>query len=125
MKTETTLPVMLLKGLVIFPNQEVKIELNNSLSKDIATLATKNYNRNVLVITPRNQIEENPEVNDLPTVGVVCKIKSRIELPNGNFRVTIKGITRVKILEFSNNKANEDMLEAKLTEIDLPNLDEV
>lgn len=123
MKRENLLPVMLLKGLILFPNQEVKIELNNTLSKDIASIATKNYNRNVLVITPRNQIEETPEVNDLPEVGVVCKIKSRIELPNGNVRVTIKGVTRVKILEFSNLKENKEILTAKITEIDLPDLD--
>ena len=123
MKTETILPVMLLKGLILFPNQEVKIELNNTLSKDIASIATKDYNRNILVITPRNQIEETPEVNDLPEVGVACKIKSRIELPSGNVRVTIKGIKRVKVLEFSNLKENKEILTAKITEIDLPNLD--
>lgn len=125
MKIEKTLPVMLLKGLIIFPNQEVKVELNNNISKDVATIATKNYNRNILIITPRNQVEETPEVNDLPEVGVICKIKSRIELPNGNVRVTIKGISRAKILELKNSQNNENILEAKVTEIDLPNLDEV
>ncbi len=113
------LPVMLLKGLILLPNQEVKIELNNSLSKEVTSLATKNYNR------PKNQIEETPEVNDLPEVGVVGKIKSRIELPSGNVRVTLKGIERVRILNFNNNQDNEDILEALITKIDLPKLDEV
>lgn len=119
------LPVMLLKGLILLPNQEVKIELNNSISKDIINLANNDYNRNVLVITPKNQFEETPEVNDLPSVGVVGKIKSRIELPNGNLRVTLKGIDRVKIIDFSNNTGNNDILEAKVTSIDLPEIDEV
>lgn len=119
------LPVMLLKGLILLPNQEVKIELNNSLSKEVTSLATKNYNRHLLVITPKNQIEETPEVNDLPEVGVVGKIKSRIELPSGNVRVTLKGIERVRILNFNNNQDNEDILEALITKIDLPKLDEV
>lgn len=119
------LPVMLLKGLILLPNQEVKLELNNTLSKDITLLSAKNYNRHILVITPKNQVEETPEVNDLPSVGVVGKIKSRIELPNGNVRVTIKGIDRVKILHFQNNTENNDILEAQVTKLDLPNLDEV
>ena len=42
---EQFLPVMLLKGLILLPNQEVKIELNNTLSKEIINLATKEYNR--------------------------------------------------------------------------------
>ncbi|MCM1053403.1 MAG: endopeptidase La [Ruminococcus sp.] len=122
---EETLPVMLLKGLILLPNQEVKIELNNDLSKDITSLATQKYNRHILVITPKNQVEETPEVNDLPEVAVVGKIKSRIELPTGNVRITIKGISRVKILSLTNNETNNDILEAKVTNIDLPELDEV
>ena len=122
---DTLLPVMLLKGLILLPNQEVKIDLNNNLSKEIAKLAVKDYNRQVLVITPHNQVEEAPEVNDLPEVGVIGKIKSRIELPSGNVRITLKGITRVKILSFQNDVQNEDVLEALITNILLPKFDPV
>lgn len=119
------LPVMLLKGLILLPNQEVKIELNNDLSKNITSLANTEYNRHLLVITPKNTLEETPEVSDLPEVGVIGKIKSRIELPNGNVRVTIRGIERVKIINFANNKSNNDILEANIAKIDLPEFDEV
>ena len=122
---DTLLPVMLLKGLILLPNQEVKIELNNDLSKEITRLAVKDFNRFVLVITPHNQVEESPDVNDLPDVGVIGKIKSRIELPNGNVRITLKGIERVKILDFQNDKENDDVLEATITNIELPKFDEV
>ena len=119
------LPIILLKGLILLPNQEVKIELNNDLSKEITRLAVKDFNRFILVITPHNQVEESPEVADLPEVGVVGKIKSRIELPNGNVRVTLKGMNRVKITQFKNDANNEDILEADITNIDLPKFDEV
>ncbi len=122
---DTLLPVMLLKGLIVLPNQEVKIDLNNNLSKEIAKLAVKDYNRFILVITPHNQVEESPEVADLPEVGVACKIKSRIELPNGNVRITLKGIHRVKITSFQNDPGNEDVLEALTTNIELPKFDDV
>lgn len=122
---EQILPVMLLKGLILLPNQEVKLELNNELSKEITLIGTKNYNRHLLVITPSSLIEETPEVNDLPTVGVIGKIKSRIELPNGNVRVTLRGISRLKILGFTNNENNNEILEATVTQIDLPEIDEV
>ena len=122
---EQILPVMLLKGLILLPNGEVKIELNNDLSKEITRLAVKDFNRCVLVITPHNQVEEAPEVSDLPLVGVTCKIKSRIELPNGNVRITLKGIKRVKVLDYLNNQENEDILEANVTDIMLPKFDEV
>lgn len=122
---EQLYPVMLLKGLILLPNQEVKIELSNDLSKEIARIAVKDYNRSLLIITPHNQIEETPEVSDLPLVGVVGKIKSRIELPSGHVRITLKGVERVKILEFLNHKQNEDILEARVTDILLPKFEEV
>lgn len=122
---EQFLPVMLLKGLILLPNQEVKIELNNTLSKEIINLATKEYNRSLLIITPHNQIEETPEVNDLPEVAVIGKIKSRIELPNGNIRITLKGIERVKVILFQNSSFNGDILEASFTNIVLPKFEEV
>ncbi len=123
--TEQKLPVMLLKGLILFPNQEVKIELNNMLSKEITKLSLGEYNRNILVITPKNQIEEAPEVKDLPEVGVIGRIKSRIELPNGNIRITIKGVERVKIKSLKNDREHSDILMAIVAQINLPKLDEV
>ena len=122
---EQLLPVMLLKGLILLPNQEVKIDLNNDLSKEMSKTAVKDFNRLVLVITPHNQLEESPEVNDLPDVGVIGKIKSRIELPNGNVRITLKGIKRVKIIDFKNDEQNSDLLEATVANIELPKFDEV
>ncbi len=122
---EQNLLVMLLKGLVLLPNQEVKLEISNKLSKEITIEATKNYNRHVLVITPKNKLEETPEINDLPEIGVVGRIKSRIELPSGNVRVTIKGLERVKIVHFDNNEINNDILEATVTRLDFPEFDEV
>lgn len=119
------LPVMLLKGFILLPNQEVKIELNNVLSKEIIELSSNEYNRKLLVITPRNQIEECPDVKDLPEIAVVGHIKSKIELPSGNFRITIKGIERVKINKFLNHHKNGEILEAKYIKLELPKLDTV
>ena len=58
------LPVLLLKSFVIFPNQEVKLELNNDISKKVVNLSYKEYNKKVLVLCPIDQKEENPDVSD-------------------------------------------------------------
>lgn len=119
------LPVMLLKGLVLLPTQEVRLELNNDNSYKIIDLANNKYNSELLVICPKDQYEENPDISDLPSIGVVGKIKSKIELPNGNLRVVIAGIKRVKILTYGNNKDNSHILEAEIMEVDLPKFDEI
>ena len=120
-----SLPVMLLKGLVLLPNQEVKLDINNKISKKIIMTASKNYKDEILVVCPKDQKEEDPEVTDLPYVGVVCKITSKIELPNSHLKIKLKGIKRVAIEEYYNNSKDINILECKYMEIDLPKFDEV
>ncbi len=50
----------------------------------------------MLVVCPIDSLEENPDISDLPKIGVIGKIKSGIELPNGNTRVLITGIKELK-----------------------------
>ena len=114
------LPVLLLKSFVIFPNQEVKLELNNDISKKVVNLSFKEYNKKVLVLCPIDQKEENPDVSDLPKIGVEAVIVSRIILPNLNVRVTLKGIRRVKAEHFYNNESLKYILECDTNEVILP-----
>ena len=65
-----------------------------------------------------------PEVTDLPFVGVVCKITSKIELPNGHLKIKVKGLRRVAIEEYSNNVNDSDILECSVRNIELPRFEE-
>lgn len=119
------LPVMLLKGLVLLPTQEVRLELNNEISKKVIELSMESHNGELLIICPKDQMEENPEVTDLPKIGVVGRLKSKIELPNGNYRVVIAGMYRVAIKSFSNASSDNDILEATIEELVFPKFDEI
>lgn len=110
--------VLILKELVILPNQEIKIELISNISKEIIKDASLNYNSNVLVLSPKDNFEEYPDVNDLPKIGVVAKIKSNISLSNGNSRVVLSGIKRYVVDEFYYDKT--EFLQANVKNIDLP-----
>ena len=111
------LPVLLLKKLVLLPYQEVRLELNIELSKKVIDEAEKLYNNKLLVICPNNTLESSPSASDLPQVGVLAKIKSKIELPNGNYRVVICGLNRVLIREYKNNIYDREILEALVKRI--------
>lgn len=111
------LPVLLLKKLVLLPYQEVRLELNNELSKKIVDYSADNFNNKLLVICPNNTLESNPTASDLPNIGVIAKMKTKVELPNGNYRVVITGINRVIVKEYKNNLDDLNMLEAKVKRI--------
>ena len=108
------LPVLLLKKLVLLPYQEVRLELNNELSKKIVDYSTDSFNNKILVICPNNTLESSPTASDLPNIGVIAKIKTKVELPNGNYRVVITGINRVLVREYKNSVDDLNILEAKV-----------
>ena len=122
---KNNLPVMLLKRIVLLPYQDVRLDLNNDISSTVIDLALNRYNGEILIVCPVDPYEEAPDISDLPGVGVVGKIKSKIELPNGNLRIVVSGIKRVKILEYVNEITDGDILKAHTLTVDLPRFDEV
>lgn len=117
---ELNLKVIILRGIVLFPTNEIRIELDKENSKDIIEI-TKNPNKNVLVINKIDSIEETN--NNLPNYGVIGEIEQVIELPNNKIRITIKGIKRAKVLEYFNLNTNLN-IEALIEEIDEIIIDE-
>lgn len=113
------LPVLILNEVIILPNQEIKIDLNNEFSKKVIWASAKNELNKVLVIAPINTLESSPSIEDLPRVGVVAKVKSKVELPNNKLRVIIKGEERVSINKYYQNK-NTHVLKCSFNVIELP-----
>ncbi len=122
---KNNLPVMLLKRIVLLPSQDVRLDLTNDISTTVIDLSMNKYNNEILIVCPMDPYEEAPDVSDLPSVGVVGKIKSKMELPNGNLRIVVSGQKRVKILEYINEAQDGDILKAHTMEITLPKFDEV
>lgn len=111
------IPVIILKNLIILPNQEIKLELNNTISKKTVVEATNKYNSEILVIAPMDTFEEEPGVDDLPKVGVVAKIKSRIAT-DGGMKIKLKGLKRVAVNKYYNT--TDDILYSEVMYIELP-----
>lgn len=113
-------PVILLKNLVILPNQEIKIELNNIISGQTINEASVNFKSEILVVAPTDELEEEPSAQDLPKVGVIAKIKNKIAVGD-NIQVRLRGIKRVAVNKYF-TKENSDILYSDVIYIDLPKL---
>ncbi len=118
------LPAMLLKGLSIFPNEEIKLELNNPLTDKLIDLSTKKFHKKILIVLPKDPLEENVKAEDLPTVVVESVIKQKIVLPNNHIRIVLMGKKRIKVKKFFNSLDDKDILMCDYGYIDLPKLDE-
>ena len=116
---KSNLPVILLKNLVLLPYQEVRVEIKSEVSKKVTEISKLYHDSEVLIVSPLNSLEEKPDTSDLPRIGVVGKIKSIIDLPNGNMRVIIYGQYRVKIISYVNYSNEEDILDSIITGIEV------
>lgn len=115
---KSNLPVILLKNLVLLPHQEVRIEIKSDISKKVTEISKLYHDGEVLIVCPLNSLEESPDTSDLPRVGVVGKIKSVIDLPNGNMRCIISGLYRVKVISYVNYSNEEEVLDSIITNIE-------
>ncbi len=115
--------VILLKELIILPGQEVKVDLISEVSKNVIKKSIDLNEGKVLVVAPLDQKESNPNVDDLPKIGVIAHIKNKIELPNSNTRVILKGLERVVVQKYFYDNKEKSNLIAATTVITLPKFD--
>ena len=111
---KTNLPVILLKGIVLLPNNDIRLEFNNDDSKIIIDVAELFHDNEILVVSNIKLSDKHPDTKDLPKIGVVARITHKMELPNGKVRVIITGQTRAKIHEYLNLNNNFEVLESIL-----------
>ena len=93
------LPVIILNGTVLIPQNELKLELEDEFSKNIIDEAELFHDNKILIVT-KASLEENIIIKDLPKIGTVAEITRKLELPNGKVRVVLKGKSRASIIEY-------------------------
>ena len=116
------LPVLLLKGLILLPNSDIRLEFDNDISKAIIDVAEIFHDNHIMIISRDNPLEEQVDINDLPKIGIVGKIVHKLTLPNGKTRVVINGLRRAYVNEYI--QPEEDIMEVILSEIpveEIPN----
>ena len=101
--TQTNLPILYLRDVVLLPFNDTRLEFSNDIDKKILNIAESNYDGYVLLINLNDPLEEDPDYNTLPDIGILGKIKSKIDLPNGITRVVMTGIDRVEIVSVTNS----------------------
>lgn len=104
---KTCLPVILLRGIIVLPYAELKIDLVDELDTRIIDLSNDNHDGLVLLISPDNYLEEKIELGKLPNLGVIGKITKKTVLPNGCVRVTIEGKKRAVVDGYTPYISNE------------------
>ena len=109
--TRINLPVILLKGIVLLPNNDIKMEFTRNESDIIVSEAEFFHNNKILIVCNT----EDSDSKKLPSIGIVASLSHKIELPNGRIRVTVTGIKRARVDSYLNPSFNDEVLEAIVT----------
>ncbi|MFV0499599.1 MAG: endopeptidase La [Bacilli bacterium] len=92
------LPIFTMRGLILLPNNDLKLEVGREFSKRTIDDSKRRFNNMVFVTTQIDTFVEDFDIDNLYLTGVIAEVKSKVSLPNGNYRVTLKGVRRAKVL---------------------------
>lgn len=95
----TTLPILPLRGLVVYPFTAVPLTVGQPRSIKLVDEVMSSDRMIGLVAAKQPEIE-NPRPEDLYTVGTAATIHRMFRAPDGTIRLVIQGIARFKITEF-------------------------
>ncbi len=95
----TTLPILPLRGLVVYPFTAVPLTVGQPRSIKLVDEVMSSDRMIGLVAAKQPEIE-NPGPEDLYTVGTAATIHRMFRAPDGTIRLVIQGIARFKINEF-------------------------
>ncbi len=120
---KTNLPVILLKGIILLPNNDIRLEFTNDESKNIIDVSEL-FHENELLVVSINEPLETLKTENLPKIGVIAKISHKIELPNGKTRVIITGQSRAQVHEYLNLNNNFEVIESIISNVQEEKLEE-
>ena len=108
MAEQVTLPLVALRGIVVFPNMIMHLDVGRDNSIQ-ALEAAMVGNRRIFLVAQMDTDNDSPEEDDLYEVGTISEIRQIIKLPDGNVRVLVEGVNRGIMREY---KAGEKFVEA-------------
>ena len=93
-----TMPILALRGLVVFPNQTVHFDVGRKKST-LALEAAMKADQMLLLIPQKDLTVDDPTLADLYSMGTVAKVKQVLKTQGENLRVLVTGLRRAKITE--------------------------
>lgn len=87
------MPVVALKGITMLPGMLIHFDIQKESSISAINTALQE-GREILIVTQKNTVSENPDQVDLYAMGTVSVVKQMIKMPGNQIRVLAAGIRR-------------------------------
>ena len=96
--TSVHMPVLALRGIVIYPEQTVHFDIGRVKSA-LALEAAMKHDQILVLVPQKDILDDDPGLSDLYPVGTVVKIKQILKSHGDNIRVLVTGLHRAQVEE--------------------------
>ena len=115
------LPMLAVRDVVVFPNMVLPLFVGRETSV-LAIEAALAQDRLIFLATQKDQSVENPEPEDIYSVGTVSLILRMLKLPDGRLKILVQGKSKAMVKEYVKERpyflvAMEVLPETTVTEI--------
>ncbi|MBI1954511.1 MAG: LON peptidase substrate-binding domain-containing protein, partial [Proteobacteria bacterium] len=91
--------VLPLRDIVVFPHMIVPLFVGRDKSVRALEHVMEQNDKKILLVTQKNASQDDPNINDLYTVGTVGSILQLLKLPDGSIKILVEGTKRARILK--------------------------
>ncbi|MBP7795329.1 MAG: endopeptidase La [Elusimicrobiales bacterium] len=103
----TVLPLIAVRDIVVFPDSHFPLAVSRVKSVNAVELSIKDYSNYIVAVTQKKPNIEDPQIDDIYSMGVLCEVNQHLKLPDGTMRIILSGIKRVRIKGFDDKFKND------------------
>ncbi len=120
---KTVYPILPLRNIVVFPEMIAPLFVGRTRSIQALEAASLNSEGQILLVTQKDEDTEEPEADELYTVGTLATIMQVVSMPEGALKALVEGKSRVRLDTIEERE--DGYMEASITHLEEPEEDDV
>jgi len=114
-------PILPLRDVVVYPHMVIPLFVGRRKSINALEMAAKNNEKQVLLCTQKNAVDDDPKPEDLYETGSLARILQLLKLPDGTLKLLVEGVVRAKIKKII---PEQDVLLGEIEQLPTPVIEE-
>ena len=94
-------PLMALRDMVVFPMMVVHLDVGRDISKK--ALGAAMDKDSMIFLAAQKDFADEIGQDDIYSFGTIAKVRQKIELPGGNIRILVEGVSRAETVMIESN----------------------
>lgn len=91
------LPMMPLRGMVVFPNMVTHLDVGRDRSINAISEAMENDESFIFLAMQKDAQKDEPSLEEIHQVGTVAQIRQLLKMPGGTVRLLVEGVYRARL----------------------------